>query len=99
MFQAKMKEIYHDIHNSLGNKKVPECFLVDIDFKDKSFIIVSLKWLSNFINKVAGFTIQIPSPGVPCSKQLGGSKVDSAFHRSEVDKMITRNFWELNGKK
>ena len=27
------------------------------------------------------------------------SKVDSAFHRSEVDKMGTRNFWELSGKK
>ena len=24
--------------------------------------------------------------GVPCSKPLGGSKVDSAFHLSEVDK-------------
>ena len=32
-------------------------------------------------------------------KALGGSKVDSAFHLSEVDKMSTRNFWELNGKK
>ena len=41
----------------------------------------------------------IPNPGVPCSKPLGGSKVDSAFHPSEVDKMITRNFWELSGKK
>ena len=27
------------------------------------------------------------------------SKVNSAFHPSEVDKMSTRNFWELNGKK
>ena len=41
----------------------------------------------------------IPSPGVLYSKPLGGSKVDSAFHPSEVDKMRTRNFWELNGKK
>ena len=30
---------------------------------------------------------------------VGGSKVNSAFHRSEVDKMSTRNFWELGGKK
>ena len=37
--------------------------------------------------------------GFPCSKPLGGSKVDSAFHPSEVGKMSTRNFWELNGKK
>ena len=27
------------------------------------------------------------------------AKVDSAFHLSEVDKMSTRNFWELSGKK
>ena len=40
-----------------------------------------------------------PSSGVPCSKPPGGSKVDSAFHPSEVDEMSTRNFWELNGKK
>ena len=25
----------------------------------------------------------IPNPGVPCSKPLGGSKVDSAFHPSK----------------
>ena len=36
---------------------------------------------------------------VPRSKPLGGSKVDSAFHPSEVDKMSTRNIWELSGKK
>ena len=35
----------------------------------------------------------------PVFKTTGGSKVDSAFHPSEVDKMSTRNFWELNGKK
>ena len=32
-------------------------------------------------------------------KPLGGSKVDSAFHPPEVDRMSTRNFWELSGKK
>ena len=31
-------------------------------------------------------------------KQMGGSKVDSAFHPPEVNKMSTRNFWELSGK-
>ena len=41
----------------------------------------------------------IPNPGVPYLKPLGGSKVDSAFHPSEVDKMSIRNFWELSGKK
>ena len=41
----------------------------------------------------------IPNPGVPCSKPLGVSKVDSAVHPSKVDKMSTRDFWELSGKK
>ena len=31
--------------------------------------------------------------------KLEGSKVDSTFHPSEFDKMSTRNFWELSGKK
>ena len=47
------------------------------------------KWLRHWI----------PNPGVPCSKPLGGSKVDLAFHPSEFDKVSTRNFWGLNGKK
>ena len=34
----------------------------------------------------------------PGSNLLGGAKVDSAFHSSEVDKMITRNSWELGGE-
>ena len=41
----------------------------------------------------------ISNPEVPYSKPLGGSNVDSAFHPSEVDKMRTRNFSELTGKK
>ena len=32
-------------------------------------------------------------------KPLSGSKVNSAFHPSEVDKLSTRNAWKLNGKK
>ena len=47
------------------------------------------KWLSGWI----------PNPGVSCSKPMGGSKVDSAFHPSEVDKMSIRNFWEFSTKK
>ena len=49
--------------------------------------------LSLSVTSVTGVT------GVPCSKPLGGSEVDSAFHPSEVDKMSTRNFLELSGKK
>ena len=42
--------------------------------------------------------LYLSNPGVPCSKLPSGSKVDSAFHPSEVGKMSTRNFWELSGK-
>ena len=50
MFQAKAKEICHDIHNPLWNKKTAECSLVDIEFKHESFVIKLLECLSNFIN-------------------------------------------------
>ena len=40
-----------------------------------------------------------PNPGIPDSKTLGGSKVNSAVHPSEVDKISTRNLWKLRGKK
>ena len=39
------------------------------------------------------------SRGLSCSKPLGGSKVDSAFDPSEVDKMSAKNFWKLIGIK
>ena len=39
----------------------------------------------------------IPNPEVPCSKPLRGSKVDSAVHPCEVDKMSTKDFWKLSG--
>ena len=32
-------------------------------------------------------------------KALGGSKVNSAFHPSEVDKTSATNFWELSAIK
>ena len=41
----------------------------------------------------------LPNLGVPCSKPLGGSKGDLAFHPSEVNQVTTKNFWELSGKK
>ena len=37
----------------------------------------------------------IPNPEDLRSKPLGGPKIDSAFHPSEVDKTSTRNSWEL----
>ena len=41
----------------------------------------------------------ILNPGVLCTKLLNSSKVDSAFHPSDVDKISTRNFCKLSGKK
>ena len=37
-------------------------------------------------------------PGVPRSKPLGGSKIDSVFHPSKVDKMSTTNSLGLKVK-
>ena len=36
----------------------------------------------------------IPNPGVPRSKPLGGSRVNSAFHPSEDDQLSARNYWK-----
>ena len=36
----------------------------------------------------------IPNPGVPGSKPLVGSKVDSAFHPSKGDQLSTKNSWK-----
>ena len=41
----------------------------------------------------------IPNPGVPDLKPLGGSKVDSAFHPSEVYQMSTRSSCGFSGIK
>ena len=41
----------------------------------------------------------IPNLEVPGSKPLGGSKVDSAFHSSEVDQLSNKTSWGLSGKK
>ena len=41
----------------------------------------------------------ITNPRVPCSKALGASKFESAYHPSVVDQISTKNFWELSGKK
>ena len=51
MFQGKIKELCQEIHDSLGKKKISECFLVDIEFQNESFVVKSLKCLTNFINK------------------------------------------------
>ena len=51
MFNRKMKELCQKLHDSLGGKKLPDCFLVDVDFQRKYFPIKVIKCLSNFICK------------------------------------------------
>ena len=72
-----------------------------------SYLFEATEFISHKVLLITFFSIEFrktlrrwfPKPGVPCSKPLGGSRVDSAFHPLEVDKMSTRNFWELSGKK
>ena len=61
-------------------------------FTTFTWLMIMEQWPSG---QGAGF------PGVVCSKPLGGSKVDSAFHpyHPYSSLMSTRDFWELSGKK
>ena len=50
-FQGIIKELCQDTHNSLVIKKIIESFLVNVDFKNESFVVKSIKCLPNFINQ------------------------------------------------
>ena len=39
------------IHNQIGQKKIKDFFMVDMEFQNETFIIKAIKSLSNFINK------------------------------------------------
>ena len=62
------------------------------------FVIFVLKVTSQK-NGLVVKVLDSQSRGPMFKKPLGGSKVHSAFHPSEVDKVSTRNFWGLSGKK
>ena len=51
MFQNKIKAICQKMHDTLGKQKINDCFLVDVEFKNESFVIKAVKCLSNFINR------------------------------------------------
>ena len=106
---VSFKRLYKDLteipaKNFLTAGQITYFVTMDIYKKSKpdecliQFLEESIKAFSE-IEKLIAIRHWIPNPGVLCSKPLGGSKVDSAFHPSEVDKMSTRNFWELNRKK
>ena len=50
MFQAEIKELCQQNHDSFGKTKLNDCFLVDVDYRNESFIIKAIKCLSNLIN-------------------------------------------------
>ena len=61
-------------------------------FYDEDNIEIRLRNLMSDV-KALWLRCWISNPGVQCSKPLGGSKIDSAFHPSKVDKISTRNIW------
>ena len=50
MFQGEIKELHQEILDSLGKNRICECFLVDVEFRNESLVIKSLKCLTNFID-------------------------------------------------
>lgn len=52
MFSRKIKELCQDNYKTLlGNKKINDYFLIDVELKNESFVLKSLKCFSNFINQ------------------------------------------------
>ena len=51
LFQNKIKDLCQRIHDHIGQQKIKDCFLVDVEFQSESFVIKALKCLSNFINR------------------------------------------------
>ena len=71
-------------------------------FMSASCLVQGLNWRGLAQNAIVGiFPVWVLTNSQEADrvKPLGGSKVDSAFHPPEVDRMSTRNFWELSGKK
>ena len=51
MFQDKVKEIYQKIHNGLAVNKIKECFLVEVDLQNETFIYKAIQCITSFISK------------------------------------------------
>ena len=50
MFQTKVKTCQM-LHETLGNEKISNCFMVDVEFRNESFVIKAIQCLSNFISR------------------------------------------------
>ena len=51
MFQRKVKQVWQDIHDAFGTNTIKDCFITDVDFRNKSFICKAVNCLCSFINK------------------------------------------------
>ena len=51
MFQDKVKEVYQKIHDGLGVNKIKECFLVEVDLLNETYIYKAIQCLTSFISK------------------------------------------------
>ena len=51
LFQRKIKDVCQQIHDQLGKQKLTDCFMVDLDFRNESFVVKAIKCLTNFINR------------------------------------------------
>ena len=49
--RRKLIDIYQQIHDSLRKQKISDCFLVGIEFQNRSFVLKAIKCLSNFMNQ------------------------------------------------
>ena len=51
MMQLKVKQLFHVIHDQIGNNEINKCFYVDLDFKSESFPFKAIRCLTSFVNK------------------------------------------------
>ena len=50
MFQRKVKDVWQEIHDAFGTSTISNCFIIDIDFRNESFIFKAITCLISFIN-------------------------------------------------
>ena len=51
MFRTKLKELFNEIKDSFGTKKLDDSFTVHVDFKNENFVLKAIKCLTDFVNE------------------------------------------------
>ena len=101
-FLKMMKKCFlHHVKSSFCSQDIENFILIFWSCR-KSSLIWKMRLISKFQSLSHNSLFNkcwVPNPRIPFSKPLGGSKVDSAFHLSEVDRTSNKNFWKLSGKK